>query len=98
MARILQVFGILSWNKGKVCVVDIGEYNEYVVCLIGGFVRQVTKARTLLELQVFDILGRNKGKVCAFDLGSAMKVLLPCLMSWQVGKHDPDLQFLDVLS
>ena len=35
----LQVFGILSWNKGKVCVVDIGECNEHVVCLIGGFVR-----------------------------------------------------------
>ena len=35
----LQVFGILTKNKGKVCVVDIGECNEHVICLIVGFVR-----------------------------------------------------------
>ena len=35
----LQVFGILIRNKGKVCVVNIGECNEHVVCLIGGFPR-----------------------------------------------------------
>jgi hypothetical protein len=30
----LQVVGILSWNKGKVCVIDVGECSEHVVCLI----------------------------------------------------------------